>query len=425
MTTPPSADSPPERPGPLPSPAAAIDPATPAGRGQRILADHRAGADVRDDLNREIEAWRGRQAETAEHAAILAALAQDPDLDAAIAAVCGSRLQTRPLRDLKAQMPPPVIWRGMTEQGQPVPDQWDRDPVLLHGGIALLGGAGGIGKSSVALALGLAAAHAAANNGKSGEACGLRVAALPVLVLSYEDEAEILRERANRIAQATGKADWAETDILQIIETSEALFAPPDAGGRGRPQPTAAWTAVWKKVRETKAALLVVDPLTAAYAGDANADAAGARALLEATRREARATGCGVLFVCHATKNERRASIQRQIDGELAADYIDPGAIAGSAAFYDGARGVIYMERAPSPEQVERARAQGKETELLRIPYDARLVCLKSNYGPAGWYLPLETATDGRDWAGFRAQWEQAAPAPAVVGPGPVAWGPS
>lgn len=396
----------PSEPSPagLPTPDQSLDPTTPAGRGQRILDDYRAGSDVRDALDREIATWRSQKAIAGEHAAILAALAKDPDLDAALDVVLGhDPIQVQPLRDVQPLMPPPLIWRGMTEEGEPVPRDWTVDPVLLHGSIALLGGAGGIGKSSVTLALALAAAAADRADEEYGEACGLRVAPRPVLLLSYEDEAAILRERANRIAAAAEQKFWDQTNILQIIETSATLFAPPDERGRGRPQPTPAWERVWEAVRETQAGLLVIDPLTAAYAGDANADAAGARALLEATRREARETGCGVLFVCHATKNERRASIQRQLDGELAADYIDPGAIAGSAAFYDGARGVLYMERAPSREQIEKAQeaAKGNQSQIF---YDARLVCLKSNYGRANWWLPLQESRGGEGWSGFRAQ---------------------
>jgi len=91
----------------------------------------------------------------------------------------------------------------------------------------------------------------------------------------------------------------------------------------------------------------------------------------------------------------------------LDAAEIDPGAIAGSAAFYDGARSVLYMERAPTDAQFARA-SKGSNSGARKREYDARLVCLKSNYGRAGWTVPLVDARHEGEWGGFVEKREKA-----------------
>ena len=390
-------------PPPLPSPGDALDADSAAARAQRILESADAGA--WGELHEAIEAERKRLQRETEDAVVVDALRRGVSIDEALGAQ--PPLGVLALRDVEPQLPAPVLWRGMTEEGEEPPADAPPDPLLLHGGVAVFGGVGGIGKSAVTLSIGLAAAHAAAAGEAWGEACGMRVRGAPVLMCGYEDDAEVLRWLADRFAGPAQADRWQETEALRIVETSAPLFAPSDAGGRGRPQPTRTWNGVWTAVREMGAKLLIVDPLTAAYSGDTNADTAGVRALLEASRREARAAGCGVLFVCHSAKSERMASGERQASGQLDAADIDPAAIAGSAAFYDGARGVVYMERAPSERQIARATEAAKKAGRPEPPplgYDARLVCLKSNYGRAGWWIPLGEA-DPQRWAGFTAQW--------------------
>ena len=68
--------------------------------------------------------------------------------------------------------PDPVIWRDHAQFP---------DAVLSSGEVAILSGAGKSGKSYIALALAVAAAQAEAKGRVYGEACGLRVAARPVV----------------------------------------------------------------------------------------------------------------------------------------------------------------------------------------------------------------------------------------------------
>ena len=77
--------------------------------------------------------------------------------------------------------------------------------------------------------------------------------------------------------------------------------------------------------------------------------------------------GCGVLLVAHDTKAARNALAR----GE------DPGAgmVAGSAAWYDGARGVLSLMRDPL----------GSDDRLPE--------CVKANYGRTGWGARLAERT--------------------------------
>ena len=82
------------------------------------------------------------------------------------------------------------------------------------------------------------------------------------------------------------------------------------------------------------------------------------RSFLRALTAEATAAGAGVLLVAHDTKAARNALAR----GE------DPGAgvVAGSAAWFDGARGVLALARDP-------------------VSDDRLLECVKANYGRTGW----------------------------------------
>ena len=80
-----------------------------------------------------------------------------------------------------------MIWRDHAQ----FPDE-----VLSSGEVAILSGAGKSGKSYIALALAVAAAQAEARGSDYGKACGLRVAARPVVILSYEDAPKRIDQRA-------------------------------------------------------------------------------------------------------------------------------------------------------------------------------------------------------------------------------------
>lgn len=259
--------------------------------------------------------------------------------------------------------PAPVLWR------EPAPDVRESDPadaVLSIGEIAILSSAGGLGKSTITLEIASAAVRITKSS--YGAACGLRVAAGPVVVVSYEDSPV-------RIADRLAWTDHDQPGIHLWPDPMPLWVA--DVERRGDSRPGSCWDRLWRAVKETHAQLVVIDPVSAALADVSTTEPGPVRAFLRELSREAAPNkaagwaGCGVLLVAHDTKSARDA-IRR---GD------DPGAgvVAGSAAWYDGARGVLALMRDPR---------EGSEDRLLE--------CVKANYGRTGWGARLgERQRDG------------------------------
>ena len=264
----------------------------------------------------------------------------------------------RPVVDFASMpQPAPVLWRDPGTYNPHVPEHCDA--VLSIGEVALLSAAGGLGKSTATLEIANAAAAAADLGLPFGAACGLRAAPGPVVLVSYEDAP----------ARIAARLRWAaEPDVPAAIvlwPDPEPLWsADPDVRGASRHGPQ--WDALWRAVRSTGARLVVIDPVSAALADVSTAETGPVRAFLRALTsaaspdQDAQWDGCGVLLVAHDTKSARDA-VRR---GE------DPGAgvVAGSAAWYDGARGVLTISRDPRPDCTDRL-----------------LECVKANYGRTGW----------------------------------------
>ena len=261
--------------------------------------------------------------------------------------------------------PAPVLWRDPGSYDPHVPEHCDA--VLSIGEVALLSAAGGLGKSTATLEIASAAAAAADLDLPFGAACGLRATPGPVVLVSYEDAP----------ARIAARLRWAvdsdmSTGIVLWPDPEPLWSADPDARGASRHGPQ--WDALWREVRTAGARLVVIDPVSAALADVSTAETGPVRAFLRALTAEAAPDqdaqwgGCGVLLVAHDTKSARDA-IRR---GE------DPGAgvVAGSAAWYDGARGVLTLSRDPRPDCSDRL-----------------LECVKANYGRTGWGARLSERT--------------------------------
>ena len=252
-----------------------------------------------------------------------------------------------------APQPAPVLWRD--------PDPADPDPgadpdrcdaVLSAGEVAILAAAGGIGKSTLVAAELVSAALTGADLGTDyGAACGLRVVPGPVALVSYEDATVRLARRLtwpNNGKAPPGLYSWPNPPSLWVADADHG------AGSR----PCAEWEALWRNVSDLGARLVVIDPVSAALADVSTNDTGPVRAFLRALTAEAEAASVGVLLVAHDTKAARNAAAR----GE------DPGAgvVAGSAAWYDGARGVLSL--------------------VNDLASDDRLLeCVKANYGRTGW----------------------------------------
>ena len=277
-------------------------------------------------------------------------------------AVDVDRPRMTPLSTWKDESEPaPVLWRDA--------DGHHVDAVLSVGEVALLSGEGGLGKSYVTLALAVAGALAADLKQGYGAACGLRVMPGPVALVSYEDSPARIYGRLGRMGQT------AAAGRIHSLPNPPPLWTADSGASRQADW----WIDLWQYVREVGARLIIVDPASAALA-DADVSQTGpVRKFLRALMHEARQAECGVLVVSHSTKAARNAL--RRGD--------DPGAgvVAGSAAWYDGARGVLSLEEAPNN------------------PGARILECIKANYGRKGWGTILnERTTDSGAFAGLELE---------------------
>ncbi len=288
----------------------------------------------------------------------------------AIGRALGAEAPTiRPASIWKRHDPPEaILWRDYGHE------DGSQSPVLSVGEVCLLSAAGGLGKSTITVAL--AAAAAMTEDGMDyGAACGLRVRGGPTVLLSYEDSPARVAARLRWYGDASGPV----FDRVHLVEDPvPPLWEAPQGHGAG--ERCAAWTDLWEAIRETDARLVVIDPASAACLAPV-AEAPAVRAFLSACMAEAQPSddgwpGCGVLIVAHSTKMARDALQQGA----------DPGAgvVAGSAAWYDAARGVLTLYR-------------GLKGAYL-------LHCVKSNYGQVGWGHELHEQYEGPAWRGLRAK---------------------
>ena len=255
---------------------------------------------------------------------------------------------------LGAPIPAPILWRddGSDGDGGPV------DAVLSAGEAALLSGEGGAGKSTLAL-------HLAAVGAPTRPVCGLRRAAGPVVLISYEDAPARLADRLTWIPGGEAAPVHVWPDPAPLWE------ADPDRAGASRP--ASCWKPLWAAVRRIGARLVVVDPAGAALAGVDASQTGPVRAFFRELVHEAEASAAGVLVIAHPTKAAR--------DEARAGRGPGAGAVAGSAAWVDAARGVLTLERGAGGARL--------------------LVCEKANYGAPGWAVELRERFEGSEYRGL------------------------
>ena len=254
-----------------------------------------------------------------------------------------------------APQPAPVLWRD----DPAAPDSTDVDAVLSVGEVAILASAGGLGKSTLVLELASAAVAAAELGAPSMAACGLAVAAGPVVVVSFEDAPARI---AHRLTWCNDGKVPAGVHVAP--DPAPLWLAAADRGGESHPG--ADWDRLWRAVRDLGARLVVVDPVSAALADVDTAQTGPVRSFLRALTAEATAAGAAVLLVAHDTKAARDAARKGEDAGA--------GVVAGSAAWFDGARGVLALARDP-------------------VSDDRLLQCAKANYGRTGWGARLTERT--------------------------------
>ena len=235
---------------------------------------------------------------------------------------------------------------------------------------AILAAPGGTGKSYLALNLALLAI----GEQDPAVACGLKVRRGAVLIVSYEDSHPRIGQRIRALSGRSDVADAApDLARLALVNNPGVLWTAPDYGGSTRQEP--AFKALQRRAEILEPSLIVIDPLSAAAAGCNLNDGGAARQCMRDLRDLSDATGAGVLIVAHDTKaarNEARAG------GSPGA-----GAVAGSAQWFDAARGVLYLHTAPGGRL---------------------LACEKANHGRAGWGLELSEVLKPDGFSGFTAQ---------------------
>ncbi len=240
--------------------------------------------------------------------------------------------------------------------------------ILSVGEIAVLSGEGGAGKSTLAAQLAITAARTDASTFAS--AAGLTIQGGPVVMLSFEDRAKRVADRLNAVeshledGERKGSPE-AIADSLHRVHIADMagwpLFGVAPGGRWGdHPEPLPAWSVTWRYIGdlEPRPRLVVIDPVGEAFAANSN-ELAGVRAFYGTLRKAAETAECGVLLVSHSTKEDRSK------------DRPTPGAVAGSAAWTDAARGVLTLDREstdpdnPKPNDLFKLR-------LVKANYAAR-----------------------------------------------------
>ena len=243
--------------------------------------------------------------------------------------------------------------------------------VLTEGSVALLAGAGGVGKSALMVSLALGIARL--NDGERGPVVDGIFDGVggPVILVTYEDVPEVTAWRVRSLVaevmkqepETTRREAFSRIYVIDLL--GRPLFGPMSAPGRSAsynapPGPLSGWSDLWIAAARIKPGLIIIDPALSAFSGESNA-AAPVREFLGALALKAKTLGTGVLITAHSNKTARSGN----------QDPYDPGQVGGSAAWVDGARGVLAMTR-HQPED----EGEAESSEL-------KLAVAKSNYGPS------------------------------------------
>ena len=275
--------------------------------------------------------------------------------------------------------PEPVLWeRGSMSATGENNDERECSAYCSVGEPALLSAPGGAGKSYLALAVAAAAVTGERLGNEGYEqlepaiACGLGVRPGPVVICSYEDRPVRTWHRLRSIlSRGDGHRtanDFKPDHALDVCDDPAPLYASDGKPGAVA-APTDYWRRLWAHVARLEASLLIIDPASAAVAGISMNDSAPVRDFMRRLAAASEATSCGVLIIAHDTKAARN---EAALGGNPGA-----GAVAGSATWYDAARGVLYLHHY-GPRR------------LLR--------CIKANHGRAGGGWLLREVETERGW---------------------------
>lgn len=222
-------------------------------------------------------------------------------------------------------------------------------------------GAGGRGKSRLALQIASAVAGGATNwLANQNQMLPIEGGAAPVVFATYEDEKEEVWRRMGAIQTTLGKRPPKERFTLDYLAGREPLWGRP-IGSRSfhdLPELTPTGRQLQKICEEKKARLLVIDPLAAAFGANEN-DRNEVRAFNNAWDSWATKQKCAVLVIAHPPKGK-------------------PGqehAFSGSTDWLGGPRSLIWLK-----SKKKKGTGTGESPEQTALYLEHHM----ANYGPEG-----------------------------------------
>ncbi|AGG88763.1 AAA family ATPase [Rhodanobacter denitrificans] len=238
------------------------------------------------------------------------------------------------------------------------PPQFIVNPLIPAGHLTLFGSHGGSGKSILALAIG---AHVAAGQPWAG----LTVQHRPVLFVSLEDAAEIVRYRLRKIIegyQLDAAAVLAGLTILDGSAGLSALMTEHAAFGVRSLVPTA--TLGELRAAVGRAGLLIIDNASDAYDGPEN-DRRQVRTFIRELAGLGRANNAGVMLLAHIDKAAARF-------GAAGNSY------SGSSAWHNSARSRLALVDTRI----------GKELVQEKLNLGAKAAPIRLAWTPSGVLIP-------------------------------------
>lgn len=248
-------------------------------------------------------------------------------------------------------------------KGRPIPDRrWIVPGILIEGGITLMNGDGGMGKSLLCLQLQIAAAL--------GQPwVGIPVAAegpLSTFGFYCEDDVDELQRRAHDVLEHYG-ATWDDLEdrVLAVsrIGLDNTLMNFDRRNDKGTV--TATFQQLEEIVRARGVQLAIIDTVADTFAGNENIRPQ-VRAFVNAMRNLATANHGGVIMTAHPSR----------------AGLSDGSGLSGSTGWNGSVRSRVYFTR---------PKSQDKDIDGEEEPTDERLLkIMKSNYSRAGEKLRMK-----------------------------------
>ena len=301
-------------------------------------------------------------------------------------AMCEPRPKARAVPDITEN--PPTRLLALSEGGRAM-----KGALLSAGGVCLLAGEGGVGKSAYAAAVALGVAHSVVMvDGKPVGKWGslgdglLHGEGGPALVATWEDALPVTARRLRQLAELRGGGDWDRAlHRVHLLDLAGRPLYGPSESYNARPVQLSGWRTLWGEAERAGAKLIVIDPATSAYCGVGHG-VAEVREFMQTLGIEAAARGVGVLLVAHSTKEGRARSP------------LDPGKVAGSAAWTDAARGVLTLSWGEGERVLGVSKANHGPSRLI-----ADVEAVKHKHGGVvglkgdGWNPPSDADGDGGD----------------------------